>query len=143
MHQRSLLATGTWVAIGLTTWTIAWVIAESIPVFNDLLSLIVRCIPMIPIIGTFANLSLQSALFGSWFSCKFSQALRSSSPISILIVSRRSTLHLLDGHEQGTMVLVPEEDLGVHCQPDHPGNCMYHCKFRSPLPPQSRLQGTY
>ncbi|KAJ5151262.1 uncharacterized protein N7482_010514 [Penicillium canariense] len=49
MHQRSLLATGTWVAIGLTTWTIAWVIAESIPVFNDLLSLI-------------------SALFGSWFS---------------------------------------------------------------------------
>jgi hypothetical protein len=42
MHQRSLLATGTWVAIGLTTWTIAWVIAESIPVFNDLLSLIVR-----------------------------------------------------------------------------------------------------
>lgn len=41
MHQRSLLATGTWVAIGLTTWVIAWVIAESIPVFNDLLSLIV------------------------------------------------------------------------------------------------------
>ncbi|KAJ5569559.1 uncharacterized protein N7459_008989 [Penicillium hispanicum] len=49
MHQRSFLATGTWVAIGLGTWTIAWVIAESIPVFNDLLSLI-------------------SALFGSWFS---------------------------------------------------------------------------
>ncbi|KAJ5652336.1 hypothetical protein N7507_009762 [Penicillium longicatenatum] len=49
MHQRSLLATGTWVAICLSTWTIAWVIAESIPVFNDLLSLI-------------------SALFGSWFS---------------------------------------------------------------------------
>ncbi|KAJ5699042.1 hypothetical protein N7462_001047 [Penicillium macrosclerotiorum] len=49
MHQRSWLATGTWVAIGLTTWTIAWVIAESIPVFNELLSLV-------------------SALFGSWFS---------------------------------------------------------------------------
>lgn len=41
MHERSLLATGTWVAIGLSMWTIAWVIAESIPVFNDLLSLIV------------------------------------------------------------------------------------------------------
>ncbi|KAJ5629631.1 hypothetical protein N7528_003288 [Penicillium herquei] len=49
MHQRSFLATGTWVAICLSTWTIAWIIAESIPVFNDLLSLI-------------------SALFGSWFS---------------------------------------------------------------------------
>lgn len=46
MHERSLLATGTWVAIGLTTWTVAWVIAESIPVFNDLLSLIVRKSPM-------------------------------------------------------------------------------------------------
>ncbi|KAI3216554.1 hypothetical protein DTO012A9_10289 [Penicillium roqueforti] len=49
MHQKTFLATGTWVAIGLTTWTVAWVIAESIPVFNELLSLI-------------------SALFGSWFS---------------------------------------------------------------------------
>ncbi|OGE49984.1 hypothetical protein PENARI_c019G03411 [Penicillium arizonense] len=49
MHQRSFLATGTWVAIGLSTWTVAWIIAESIPVFNELLSLI-------------------SALFGSWFS---------------------------------------------------------------------------
>ncbi|KAJ5988022.1 hypothetical protein N7481_003232 [Penicillium waksmanii] len=49
MHQNSPLALGTWVAIALSTWTIAWIIAESIPVFNDLLSLI-------------------SALFGSWFS---------------------------------------------------------------------------
>ncbi|KAJ5138836.1 uncharacterized protein N7515_003684 [Penicillium bovifimosum] len=49
MHQKTFLATGTWVAIGLTTWTVAWVIAESIPVFNELLSLI-------------------SSLFGSWFS---------------------------------------------------------------------------
>ncbi|PKY04412.1 hypothetical protein P168DRAFT_236371 [Aspergillus campestris IBT 28561] len=49
MHQQSFIATGTWVAIGLSMWTVAWVIAESIPVFNELLSLI-------------------SALFGSWFS---------------------------------------------------------------------------
>lgn len=41
MHQKTFLATGTWVAIGLTTWTVAWIIAESIPVFNELLSLIV------------------------------------------------------------------------------------------------------
>lgn len=49
MHQQNFIATGTWVAIGLSMWTVAWVIAESIPVFNELLSLI-------------------SALFGSWFS---------------------------------------------------------------------------
>lgn len=44
MHQRSLLATGAWVATGLFTWTIAFIIAESIPVFNELLSLIVGCL---------------------------------------------------------------------------------------------------
>ncbi|KAJ5631381.1 uncharacterized protein N7484_011481 [Penicillium longicatenatum] len=49
MHSRSLLSIGTWVAICIGVWVISWVVAESIPVFNDLLSLI-------------------SALFGSWFS---------------------------------------------------------------------------
>ncbi|KAJ5935333.1 hypothetical protein N7466_004880 [Penicillium verhagenii] len=49
MHKRSFLSIGTWVALCFGTWAIAWVVAESIPVFNDLLSLI-------------------SALFGSWFS---------------------------------------------------------------------------
>lgn len=47
MHQNSPLALGTWVGIALSTWTIAWIIAESIPVFNDLLSLIV-CPPTTP-----------------------------------------------------------------------------------------------
>lgn len=50
MHQRTLLSIGTWVVIGLVLWTIAWIIAEAIPVFNDLLSLI-------------------TALFASWFTC--------------------------------------------------------------------------
>ncbi|KAH1615206.1 hypothetical protein V6000_008909 [Aspergillus fumigatus] len=49
MHQNSFLAIGSWVAIALGVWVVAWVIAESIPVFNELLSLI-------------------SSLFGSWFS---------------------------------------------------------------------------
>ncbi|KAK1138532.1 hypothetical protein N8T08_002418 [Aspergillus melleus] len=49
MHQRSFASIGAWVAIGAILWVVAFVIAESIPVFNDLLSLI-------------------SALFGSWFS---------------------------------------------------------------------------
>jgi hypothetical protein len=41
MHQRSLVSFGSWVLIGLILWTIAWIIAEAIPVFNNLLSLIV------------------------------------------------------------------------------------------------------
>ncbi|KAG2416796.1 hypothetical protein HFD88_008012 [Aspergillus terreus] len=48
MHQRSLVSFGSWVLIGLILWTIAWIIAEAIPVFNNLLSLI-------------------TALFASWF----------------------------------------------------------------------------
>jgi hypothetical protein len=41
MHNRSFLSIGSWVAICLGVWVISWVVAESIPVFNDLLSLIV------------------------------------------------------------------------------------------------------
>ncbi|KAF2734681.1 amino acid transporter [Polyplosphaeria fusca] len=48
MAQRTWTSFGSWAAITLTFWLIAWVIAESIPVFNNLLSLI-------------------SALFASWF----------------------------------------------------------------------------
>ncbi|PYH97169.1 amino acid transporter [Aspergillus ellipticus CBS 707.79] len=40
MHSRDLVATGSWVGIMLALWILAWVIAEAIPVFNDLLSLI-------------------------------------------------------------------------------------------------------
>ncbi|KAE8146781.1 amino acid transporter [Aspergillus avenaceus] len=48
MHKRDLLALGSWALIGFVLWTIAWIIAEAIPVFNNLLSLI-------------------TALFASWF----------------------------------------------------------------------------
>ncbi|KAJ6028383.1 hypothetical protein N7540_003959 [Penicillium herquei] len=49
MHRNSFVGIGTWAGIGGLLWIVAWVIAESIPGFNDLLSLI-------------------SALFGSIFS---------------------------------------------------------------------------
>ncbi|KAI3232134.1 hypothetical protein DTO012A9_4217 [Penicillium roqueforti] len=49
MQKRDLVAIGSWVGIGLACWVIAWVIADAIPVFSDLLSLI-------------------SSLFASWFS---------------------------------------------------------------------------
>lgn len=48
MSKRTPLAVGSWLAITLTLWVIAWIIAESIPNFNDLLALI-------------------SSLFAAWF----------------------------------------------------------------------------
>ena len=41
MHRRDLFSIGSWVGIALTCWIIAWIIADAIPVFSDLLSLIV------------------------------------------------------------------------------------------------------
>jgi hypothetical protein len=48
MSKNTPLAIGSWVAITLTFWVLAWAIAESIPNFNNLLALI-------------------SSLFASWF----------------------------------------------------------------------------
>ncbi|KAF1987617.1 amino acid transporter [Aulographum hederae CBS 113979] len=48
LSSKSFLSIGSWMAITLTLWVIAFIIAESIPNFNDLLSLI-------------------SSLFASWF----------------------------------------------------------------------------
>lgn len=49
LHSRGIVATGTWIGLGVGLWTVAWIIAESIPDFSDLLGFI-------------------SALFASWFS---------------------------------------------------------------------------
>ncbi|KAE8342717.1 hypothetical protein BDV24DRAFT_173687 [Aspergillus arachidicola] len=48
MHKKDLVATGSWVLLMLGLWIVAWVIAEAIPVFNNLLSLV-------------------ASLFASWF----------------------------------------------------------------------------
>ncbi|KAL2826325.1 transmembrane amino acid transporter protein-domain-containing protein [Aspergillus cavernicola] len=53
MHKKDLVAVGSWVLIGFSTWVIAWIIASAIPVFNNLLSLI-------------------ASLFASWFTYGFS-----------------------------------------------------------------------
>ena len=46
MSKRSWLAVGSWWAIAAGLWTLAWIIASAIPVFNNLLSLIVSfCSP--------------------------------------------------------------------------------------------------
>ncbi|KAI1610235.1 transmembrane amino acid transporter protein-domain-containing protein [Exophiala viscosa] len=48
MHQKSWKSYGIWVGICTGSWLAAWLIAEAVPVFNDLLG-------------------LTSALFASWF----------------------------------------------------------------------------
>ena len=48
MHQKTARAYGSWVLICAVLWIVAWIIAEGVPVFNDLLG-------------------LTSALFASWF----------------------------------------------------------------------------
>lgn len=48
MSKKSWSSFGIWAIIVLILWVLAWIIAEAIPLFNDLLSLI-------------------SALFASWF----------------------------------------------------------------------------
>lgn len=45
LGSRSWYAGGCWVAIITILWVIAWIIAEAIPVFNNLLGLIVRVTP--------------------------------------------------------------------------------------------------
>lgn len=49
LHSRGFVATASWIGIGAVTWTLGWIIAESIPVFSDLLGFV-------------------SALLASWFS---------------------------------------------------------------------------
>lgn len=51
IHKRDWVAISSWVGIALALWILAWIIASAIPVFSSLLSLI-------------------TALFASWFSCK-------------------------------------------------------------------------
>ncbi|KAB8246561.1 transmembrane amino acid transporter protein-domain-containing protein [Aspergillus flavus] len=48
MHKRNWKSIGVWIGLAVVFWVIAWVIAEAIPVFSNLLSLV-------------------SALFVSWF----------------------------------------------------------------------------
>ncbi|KAJ5595402.1 uncharacterized protein N7459_001610 [Penicillium hispanicum] len=91
MHRRDLFSIGSWVAIGLTCWIIAWIIADAIPVFSDLLSLIVSDFDALPYyefmlltIGIFISLELsfcQLVQLGSLLSRKICLTI-----INILIV---------------------------------------------------------
>ncbi|EAW15188.1 neutral amino acid permease [Aspergillus clavatus NRRL 1] len=70
MHKRDWVAVSSWVAIALSLWIIAWVIAEAIPVFSNLLSLIVSHTTPLPLLlqPPPTNILLpKTALFASWF----------------------------------------------------------------------------
>lgn len=51
MHKRDLLSVGSWVAIGLSCWIIAFIIAQGIPTFNNIVSLIVRSLFTLRLVG--------------------------------------------------------------------------------------------
>lgn len=73
MHKRDLVAVGSWIGISFVLWVIAWIIAEAVPVFSDLLSLIV-CFYLAPMLQFFllaTDMVPQTALFGSWFTFGF------------------------------------------------------------------------
>jgi hypothetical protein len=42
MHKRDWIAVSLWLGIAAALWIIAWIISAAIPVFSNLLSLIVR-----------------------------------------------------------------------------------------------------
>lgn len=41
MHKKDLVAVGSWIGLALSLWILAWIIASAIPVFSNLLSLVV------------------------------------------------------------------------------------------------------
>lgn len=41
MHKQDLKAVGSWIGLALSLWILAWIIASAIPVFSNLLSLMV------------------------------------------------------------------------------------------------------
>ena len=62
-REKSKTATAWWVGLCALIWLGAWVLAESIPVFEELLSLV-------------------SALLGSWFTCRTHLALLGIIPLT-------------------------------------------------------------
>lgn len=46
MHKRDIVAVGSWIGIASGVWVAAWIIASAIPVFDNLLGLIVSLPPI-------------------------------------------------------------------------------------------------
>lgn len=123
MQERGLVSVGSWVAIVFTVWVIAWIIAESIPVFNNLLGFIVR-FPS-PTMLNIELITLQAALFASWFTCK--SLTHSTSIIETNNIDRRLEWRFLALHELGPVLLLSKEDPPYSRQCDDFRHCRLCC----------------
>lgn len=80
-----------------------------------------------------ANFYSQSALFGSWFSCKLNNPILISLFKRMLTSGRRPACYLLAGYEQGTVVVDTEKDLPHDRQLRDSRNRLRYCKFLDKL----------
>ena len=88
MHKRDLVAVGSWIGISLLLWILAWIISSAIPVFSNLLSLIVCHTPR-PL-----DVIILTVLDG----------------VVRQLVHIRLERDLLAVHEQGSVLFFPEAD---------------------------------
>lgn len=102
MHKRDTIAVASWVGIALGLWVLAWIISSAIPVFSNLLSLIVR-----------QPSALRCYIFNLLL-------LLTDGPIRQL-VHLRLPGYPVAVHEQGPIPVLAEEN-HAHC-----GESNYHC----------------
>ena len=94
IHKRDWIATGSWIAIVVAIWVLAWIIGEAIPIFGNLLGLIVS-----------GNLSRR------FNQDNISHPSSATTGITIFkLVLVWSTRHILVIYEQGPLVLVTKEN---------------------------------
>lgn len=103
LGANTFYSIGTWAAISLVFWLIAWVLAESIPDFNDLLSLISS------LFAAHFTLSLSGTFWlfmnwGHWFDGWKKSCLTVINFLIFLIVSRPLICLCLDGCSSGAGV---------------------------------------
>ncbi|KAJ5462170.1 hypothetical protein N7530_010375 [Penicillium desertorum] len=108
--MKNFASIGAWVAIGAILWAIAFVIAESIPVFNDLLSLILPS--STTDIDCFRVLFSEAGLAVSVVQKNCQR--RTGDRRRADEYNRRATCCLLVYDEQETAVFYPQENL-THC----------------------------
>jgi hypothetical protein len=74
-------------------------------------------------------MSLQSALFGSWFSCKYTENMEETIHEGVLTRSRRSPCHLLACYEQRKVGFNTTKDYLDDCQLGNPSYRLCHCEL--------------
>lgn len=111
IHKRDWITFGYWAAIGLVLWVIAWIIAEAIPVFNNLLSLVA---------SLFASWSTYG--FNSVFWLFLNRGRYLSSPSKILLTIANLLIIGIAGCMCGLGLYVSGK--AIH---DNPSNASFSC----------------